>query len=270
MRIAIQGEPGSFHDHAAHIWQKNATIVPAETFRDVFVALHEQQADQAIVAIENSLYGSINEVLDLIEQNRIPIVGEIHLPIHQNLITLPGTLPSDIKTIYSHPVALAQCEAYLDTHFPNAKRIEQHDTAGSVRIMKEQNDKTIAAIAGEAAAQLYDTPILQRAIEDNTENYTRFVVINPHATPNAHATKASLTLVTSHAPGALAHVLSIFAQAGCNLTKLQSRPLPGNPWNYRFYIDIEVAGEPLYALLAHIRQTGAVVDILGEYSAAAH
>lgn len=266
MRIAIQGESGSFHHQAAKRWFSNdVTIMPADTFADTF-ALLDHGADQAIVAVENTLYGSINETLDLIEQYRYPVVGELYLRIQQQLIGLPGTIPQDIARIYSHPVALVQCEQYLDKHFPHAERIEYPDTAGSVRLVKERNDPQIAAIAGRTAAETYDLPIIAEDI-DNKENYTRFLVINPNGTPPIDANKTSLVLTTNHTPGALAHALSVFAKSGSNLTKLQSRPVVGDPWKYRFYIDVEAAGPALDAQIAEIRQQGCTVTILGQYKA---
>jgi prephenate dehydratase len=266
MHIAIQGEIGSFHHQATLLWSGAVIdILPAATFSDVFQAIEHGQVNTAIVAIENSLYGSINEVLDLIEAYRFPIVGELYLRIRQQLVILPGATKNTIQTIYSHPVALAQCEQYLDRHFPNARRIEYHDTAGAVRLIKEKNDPSIAAIAGVTAAELYDLPILAHDIEDNKQNYTRFLVLKQGGVATKNANKASLSVVTSHSPGALAHVLSLFANAGANLTKLQSRPIIGDAWQYRFYIDVEVAGTPLRKLLSNIARTGATVTILGEY-----
>lgn len=267
MNIAIQGEKASFHDQAVRLWFKDASIIPCDTFAGVFQALENGTADQAIVAIENTLYGSIDQTLDLIEKHRFAITGEIFLHIRQQLITLPGVSLSDITQVYSHPVALAQCNAFLSRHLPHAKRIEYHDTAASVRFIKETNDPTIAAIAGAVAASDYDLPILVGNIEDDKTNVTRFLVINPNGTRPTHANKSSLSLTTDHSPGALAHVLSLFAQAGINLTKLESRPIVGSSWKYRFHLDVEVAGSVLHEIIANIHQTGATVTVLGEYVA---
>jgi prephenate dehydratase len=263
MRIAIQGEAGSFHHQAARLWNPTSTIIPADSFGATF-ALLKGEADIAVVAVENSLFGSINETLDLIESHRWPVVGEILLHIHQQLIALPGANPHLIRKIYSHPVALAQCEQYLDTHFPNAERIEHHDTAGSVRLVKEQNDPTIAAIAGQAAAALYHLPIIAHDIEDNPANVTRFLVIDPTGTPPVDADKASLAIITDHTPGALARVLTTLADAGINLTKLQSRPIIGEPWQYRFYADIEAKAPHLQAALKSLMPI-ATITLLGHY-----
>jgi prephenate dehydratase len=269
MRVAIQGEQGSFHHQVAKGWfGDDVQILPAETFDDVFGMLNRHETTKAIVAIENSLYGSINDVYDLIESHRYPIVGEVYLRIEQQLISLPNVKPNDITHIYSHPVALAQCEHYLDMHFPNAERIEHHDTAASVEFIKNKSDKSMAAIAGRVAAELHDLPILAENIEDNKANYTRFLVLDASNQPANNSNKASLVVQTNHRPGALAHVLTVFADAGVNLTKLQSRPIIGKVWQYRFYIDVETSGEKLHSLMRQIEENGATVAVLGEYKSA--
>ena len=268
MRVAIQGEAGSFHHQAAMLqFAGNPTIIPKETFTQTINALAINEADQALVAVENTLYGSISEVLDLIETHPYPVVGEIFLHIQQQLISLPNANEQEIQRIYSHPVALIQCEQYLDQHFPHAERIEHHDTAASVRFIKEQNDPHAAAIAGSAAASLYNLPILRQNIQDNQENYTRFLVLDPKGIPPHDANKSSLDITTDHSAGSLAHALAIFAAANVNLTKLQSRPIVGNPWRYKFYIDVETAGNQLHDLIAKIESNGTTVKLLGEYVA---
>lgn len=269
MRVAIQGEDGSFHHQAANIWFADSpiTTIPKETFSQTVGALATREADCAVIAVENTIYGSISEVLDLVEANPYPIVGELFLHIQQQFISLPGASDKDIRRIYSHPVALIQCEQYLDDHFPNAERIEYHDTAASVRHIKEQSDIQSAAIAGQAAAELYQLPILHPDIQDNNENYTRFLVLDPNGSRVREANKSSLILTTDHTAGSLAHALTLFANAGVNLTKLQSRPIIGNPWRYKFYIDVETAGSPLYELIAEIEKTGSTIKVLGEYTA---
>jgi prephenate dehydratase len=269
MYVAIQGQIGSFHHQVAKQWfGDDVQILPAETFTEVFGILNRQETTLAIVAIENTLYGSINEVYDLIESHRYPIVGEVYLPIGQQLIALPDAKTTDITHIYSHPVALAQCENYLDIHFPNAERIEHHDTAGSVDFVKNANDKSMAAIAGRVAAETYDLPILAENIEDNKANVTRFMIIDTHAPTVVDTNKASIVVQTNHTPGALAHVLATFADAGVNLTKLQSRPIIGKVWKYLFYIDIETSGEQLAKLIKEIEKNETIVTVLGEYKAA--
>lgn len=269
VQVAIQGQSGSFHHQVATQWfGKDVQILPAETFDEVFGMLNRHETTKAIVAIENSLYGSINEVYDLIESHRYPIVGEVYLRIEQQLIALPNAKPEDITHIYSHPVALAQCEHYLDTHFPNAERIEHHDTAASVEFIKNKNDVSMAAIAGQVAASLYGLPILAKNIEDNKANYTRFLILDASPSALTDTNKASLVVQTDHTPGALAGVLMTFANAGVNLSKLQSRPIIGKVWQYRFYIDVETSGKKLYSLMRAIEQNGTSVTLLGEYRSA--
>jgi prephenate dehydratase len=267
MRVAIQGEIGSFHHQAALLWfESNIDIVQEASFGNVFAALESKKADVAVIAIENSLYGSINEVHDLLEAHRFPIIGEIYLRIKHQLIALPGAIPSVIQQIYSHPVALAQCGQFLEKHYPHATRVEYHDTAASVSFIKEKDDPSIAAIASRVAAEDHSLPILAENIEDNSANFTRFLIVDPNGKPPYNANKASLILTTDHAPGALAHVLSLFAREDINLTKLQSRPIIGEAWRYHFYIDVETASKPLHTIIATIRQTGATVTVLGEYA----
>ena len=269
MHIAIQGQLGSFHHQVAKQWFGNdVQILPAETFSEVFGMLNRHETTLAIVAIENSLYGSINEVYDLIESHRYPIVGEVYLRIEQQLIALPGAKTTDITHIYSHPVALAQCENYLDAHFPNAERIEHHDTAGSVEFIKQSGDKSMAAIAGRVAAKTYNLPILTENIEDNKANVTRFMIIDTSGKKAPDTNKASLVIQTDHTPGSLARVLTTFADAGVNLTKLQSRPIIGKVWKYRFYVDVETSDDKLTALISEIQKNETAVTILGEYKAA--
>lgn len=263
MRVALQGEKASFHDAAARAWFSNAiTLVPCETFPEVFGSLNRHEADIAIVAIENSLYGGINQVYDLIESHGYPIVGEIHLPIHHQLI---GTATDKITHIYSHPVALAQCEDYLETHYPNAEKIEYYDTAAAVEFIKEKADPTFAAIASREAAELHDMPILQENIEDNPANFTRFLVIQPGGNPPKDADRTSLVITTNHTPGALAKVLTVFADMNINLSKLQSRPIIGQPWKYRFYLVLDTAGDQLTSALKAIEPLTDTLTILGQY-----
>lgn len=269
MRIAIQGEQGSFHHMAARHWfGEDVQIVSCRSFADVFDAMQRDAADQAVVAIENSLYGSINEVYDLISARSLHIIGEISERIHQQLITLPNVELQDIQTVVSHPVALEQCTEFLSRKLPQAERVEYHDTAAAVTYIKKLGDDSVAAIAGRWAAELENLPVLQGNIENDHMNYTRFVVLAKDAQPTPDANKSSLVLQTSHEAGALYKALGIFAEAGINLTKLQSRPIIGKVWQYQFYIDVESAGLPLHELVGTLEANGCGVLVLGEYKAA--
>lgn len=263
MRVAIQGEIGSFHHTAARQWfDKDVATVPAESFDEVFGLLNRREAEAAVVAIENSLYGGINQVYDLLESHRYPIVGEVHLPVHQQLIGTPGHA---VTHIYSHPVALAQCQQFLNLQYPDAIRVEHHDTAAAVAYIAQSDRPGYAAIASREAAALHDRPIIAEDIEDNPANFTRFLVVQPGGAPPANADRTTLVLTTNHTPGALAKVLTIFAQHTINLSKLQSRPIVGKPWHYRFYLVLDTAGTPLHDVLAHIKPLITDVTILGEY-----
>lgn len=264
MRIAIQGDAGSFHDEAAKLWTNNdVEIVPASSFPETFKAVENNQAEALIVAIENSLYGGINQVYDLIEEYGYPIIGEIHLPIHHQLIS-KGTADT-ITDIYSHPVALAQCETYLDTHFPHAERHEYHDTAAAVAHIKQLNNPATAAIASEVAAHMHTMPIVASNIEDNPANFTRFLVLQPDGAAPKDANRTSLVLTTGNTPGSLAQFLTIFAAKNINLSKLQSRPIVGTPWKYRFYLVVDVAGSELAAALDEISPLTSSLTVLGQY-----
>lgn len=268
MIVAIQGISGSFHDQVAHRWYGNAVdILPCTTFREVFEAYANGEADAIVTAVENTLYGSINEVYQHIEVCEAPIIGEVKLAIEQMLITRPGTKLGDISEVYSHPVALAQCEKWLKKHLPQAEIIEFYDTAGAVEFLKEEGSANMAAIAGEQAATLYDMPILERSIQDSRDNLTRFLILEP-LDPPIDATRASLVITTSHKPGALVEVLQVFAKAGVNLAKLQSQPIIGQPFNYKFFIVVDCAGEKLYQLIDTIEKSDHQVTLLGEYKAA--
>jgi prephenate dehydratase len=180
VRIAIQGEVGSFHEAAAKQWfGDNCHILPQETFRGVFEALKTGRARAAVVAIENSNYGPIAESLQLLKTYGYPVVGEVSLPVHQQLITLPGAVLATITRVYSHPVALGQSSDFLESHLPQAKRIDYFDTAAAVRYIKEQGNPNYAAIASRGAAALYQLPILAADIENDKTNVTRFAVLQP-------------------------------------------------------------------------------------------
>jgi prephenate dehydratase len=270
MRVAIQGELGSFHHSAAIRWYgESIEIVACNSFAAVFAAMKTGQADIAIVAIENSLYGSINDVYDLLLVHKYPIVGEIPERIHQCLIGINESITFDeITHVYSHPVALAQCSIFLDTYLPNAERVENHDTAASVELISKLCQRDSVAIAGPIAAKLHGAAILKKNIENSDANYTRFLVLEPNAKEISGANKASLVIKTNHQPGALYQALGVFAEAGINLSKLQSRPIPGKVWKYMFYVDIEANQKQLTEVTKQLLLQDCEVIVLGEYIAA--
>lgn len=265
--VAIQGQAGSFHHQAAAQWYgANVKILPCATFSEVFNAYAEGAADAVVAAVENTLYGSINEVYRFVEECEAPIVGEIKLAVDQMLIARPGARLSDITEIYSHPVALAQCRDFFKKRLPNATLIEFFDTAGAVEFIANNGENHMAAVAGKVAANLHQMPILAHSIQDNQDNITRFLVLEP-GDPPRDATRASIVITTSHQPGALVKVLNVFAQANVNLAKLQSQPIVGQPWRYKFFMVVDCAGPKLYRLLEQIEASGHLATVLGEYRA---
>ena len=267
MKVAIQGGQGSFHAIAAtKLFGTDIKFVHCDRFADVFAALHSGQADRAVIASDNSLYGSIREVYDLLRKYHFTITDATTEHVHQQLIARPGTTADMVQEIYSHPVALDQCRDYLETHFPHAEPIEYHDTADAVRHIKNRRLKHAAAIASHAAAQTYGMHILAENIEDEKTNFTRFIILSPAPlSPRPDANKASLILETGHTPGALYRALGAFADAGVNLTKLESRPIRNRAFHYQFFIDADADASQLRAILEELGRQECRVTILGHY-----
>lgn len=268
MRTAIQGDAGSYHHIAAmHYFDVDIELVCCKTFADVFAALSDRRADKAIVAAENSTAGSVHTVYDLLLEHQFAIIGEVYESIHHCLIGLPGAEMKHIEKVYSHPMALPQCTAFLAENLPDAERVEYSDTAASVAFIKQANDPRIAAIASSLAAKLNGLPVLQANIENHQSNSTRFLVLDTTPAEDAKANKSSLVLETPNKPGALWHALGVFAAADANLTKLESRPIPHEPWHYQFLIDVEQAGDSLDNVIQKLESMGCSVRVLGEYVA---
>ncbi|HMS23829.1 MAG TPA: prephenate dehydratase [Candidatus Saccharibacteria bacterium] len=268
MKVAIQGQAASYHHLAAkQFFGDDVDILPCDTFKTVFSAVDKNTAKYAVIAIENSLYGSINPVYDLLLKKRFWISGEIYLRIKHCLIGLPGTDKKNIREIYSQIMALAQCEVYLDENFPHAKHIEHHDTVASVELVKKLGDKTKAAIASEGSAKLHNMEILEKEIEDNKQNFTRFLVLEKGTNSVMGANKTSLALITPHSPGALYRALGVFDKHNINLSKLQSRPIKETAWRYMFYIDVEAGldNDKLKKALADLKTQECEIILLGCY-----
>jgi prephenate dehydratase len=274
MRVAFQGEPGAFSEAAAiQLLGASIDTVPRATFDAAFRAIGEGVADALLAPVENSLAGSVVRVFDLLLESRLAIVAETILPIEMQLIGLPGASLGDIRSVASHPMALAQCERFFAAH-PDWKRVPAEDTAGSVREVLSRGDKSAAAIAGRRAAEHYHATILAESIQDNAENFTRFVLLLPEneaaawLTPDAR--KVSLAMRLAHRPGALLASLEPFAKHGVNLLKIESRPIHGRPWEYQFFIDIEAPDlARLEKALAEVRKATSELRVLGRYVAAA-
>ena len=274
MRVAFQGEPGAFSEAAAvQLLGAEITTVPRPTFDAVFRAIADGTADALLVPVENSLAGSVVRVYDLLLENNLTITAETILPIELHLIAWPGVGLEDVHTVSSHPMALAQCERFFSAH-PQFKRVPTEDTAGSVREALAHGDRTAAAIAGRRAAEHYDGVILAENIQDNTENFTRFVLLMPAAEAArsviaADARKMSIAMRIAHRPGALLASLEPFARHNINLRKIESRPIHGQPWVYQFVLEIE-ADEPerLDDALGEVRSVTSDLRVLGLYAAA--
>jgi len=271
MRIAIQGEPGSFSHEAALKAHPEATILSCALSAEVFAVVRDGAADAAMIPIENSLAGSVLEHYDLLLAHAVSVESEWLLRIRHNLIGVPGTTMDRIRQAYSHPVALAQCRRFFEDH-PEIEAAAFYDTAGSVKQLMELREPSVAAIASAQAASHYGGEILQADIEDNAENYTRFFLIRRRERLEAdpHPDKVSLAFAVENRPGSLVEALQVFAGLGTNVTRLESRPVPGRPWEYVFYTDYQL-GTPETADLA-LRLLGeqcSMVLELGRYRAAA-
>ena len=273
IRVAFQGEAGAFSEEAAvQLLGEEIVTVPRPTFDAAFRAIHEGAADALLVPVENSLAGSVVRVYDLLVESDVTIRAETILPIEMNLIACPGASLSDIRSISSHPMALAQCERFFSQH-PHIQRIPSEDTAGSVREALARGDKTHAAIAGRRAAVRYRGEIIAEKIQDNAENFTRFVLLRPaKEAVSSHATEArkmSIAMRLAHRPGSLLSSLEPFASNGVNLLKIESRPIHGRPWEYQFFIDVEADSVArLEQALREVREAAHEVRVLGLYSAA--
>jgi prephenate dehydratase len=241
MKIAIQGEPGSFSHEAAMKLDADAVIVPFALSPDAFAAVAGGSVDAAAIPIENSLAGSVAEHFDLLLTHDVVVEQETLLRIRHNLIAISGTAIGEIDRVFSHPVALAQCRRYLAQH-PRMEAYAFYDTAGSVKQLVELRDRHAAAIASEAAAHYYGAQILASGIEDNQENYTRFFLVRRkgEATTDPRSNKISIAFSVENRPGSLVSALLELSTLGTNLTKIESRPVQGKPWEYIFYVDCQI------------------------------
>ena len=273
MRVGFQGEAGAFSEAAAvQLLGEKITTVPRPTFDATFRAISEGAADALLVPVENSLAGSVVRVYDLLLQSELTITAETILRIEHQLIGCPGGSLRDLRSVASHPVALAQCERFFLSH-PHLKRVASEDTAGSVREVLARGDKAYAGIAGRRAAQKYGGIILAENIEDNPENFTRFVLLLPldqaAKFDKRDARKMSIAMRLAHRPGSLLSSLEPFARHSINLMKIESRPIPGSPWVYQFFLDLEAHSAAQFdAALTEVRKATSEVRILGLYAAA--
>ena len=240
-KVAIQGYEGSFHQVAArHFFGKNVEVITCDTFRQVVqLGADAKLSDGAVMAIENSIAGSILPNYNLLQKSKLQVIGEVYLSISQNLLTYPGVKLEDIKEVHSHPMAILQCLDYLEKY--NWKLVESEDTALSAKVVHQNKSKHTAAIASKLAAQMFDLNIIKPDIHTLKNNITRFLVVSPVSTTTLveQANKASIYFQTDHSKGILAKVLAKIAQGNVNLSKLQSMPIPGSTFKYGFYADLE-------------------------------
>jgi prephenate dehydratase len=268
MKIAIQGEKGSFHEVAAKLYFSNESfdIVPCTTFDLTLIAINEKMADYAVMAIENARSGSILYNYNLIRESGMKILGEINLRIRQNLMALPGQSIISIREIRSHPIALSQCMTYLN-HMRGVTIVESDDTAGSARCISENKLKGIATIASSAAAEMYGLQILAPGIETYKKNYTRFLIMGNKENENKDGNKVSICFSTGHKPGSLAAVLVRLAELNINLSKIQSVPRLNGEWEYMFYLDLELNPDHDIRLIKNVLENYTTnLEVLGIYN----
>lgn len=268
VRVSIQGFEGSFHQEAARkFYGDDAGVICCATFREVVkIAANKKESDGGIMAIENSIAGSILPNYNLLQKSNLKIIGEIYLHIKQNLLVNPGVTLDEIREVHSHPMAIQQCFDFLDKY--NWKLVESEDTALSAKHIHKHHSKHIAAIASKLAAEIYQLDIIAPNIHTLKNNYTRFLVLQrtEAATEIENADKASINFNTDHSKGSLAKVLTSIADAGINLSKLQSMPIPGSDFKYSFHADLEFdTKDQLNAALNDIQKMTEALQVLGVY-----
>ncbi len=237
--IAFQGEPGAFSEQAALAYFGQRCIpAPCEQFRDVFQMVKSGRVPFGIVPVENSLFGSVHQNFDLLQEFPLHIVGEVKLRIRMNLMALPGSTLRTITDVYSHPQGLGQSDEFLRS-LKNVKVHQFYDTAGAAKMVAEEKDPTRAAIASEQAAKHYGLTLLKKGIETDHRNFTRFIILSKKPVRPDGTAKTSLIFATKHIPGSLVRCLSLFSERGFNLMKIESRPFVGKPWEYLFFVDVD-------------------------------
>lgn len=270
MKIAIQGYAGSFHSLAAkQLYGKEIDLLYCKTFKQVFEALEKNQADCAVIAIENSLYGSINATYDLLQKHNFWISGEVYETVGLHLLGVDGASLSTITNIYSQAPALGESEAFIEKFLPQAELHEHADTALAAQEVATWNIPTNAAIAGAAAAKEYGLTILASNIETHAHNYTRFIALTKNQPRLTSANKTTITFQTEDIPAALYNALGVFAAQNVNLTKLESRPIIGKVWEYMYYVDFNagVRSPQGKAILQHLPKFATNIKVLGSYTA---
>lgn len=266
MKVAFQGERGAYSESAVYTYfGDEAEVKPCRDLTEVFESVDKQEVPVGVVPVENSLEGSVNQTYDLFLTHNLKVSGEIVIRISHCLIANPTTSLEAVKTVYSHPQALAQCRSFLERL--GSDLIPTYDTAGSVKMLKEKGLKDAAAVASEKAAEIYGMKILAREIEDTPTNYTRFFVISKEDAAKTGKDKTSIIFAAKHKPGALYHALEEFEKRKINLTKIESRPTRQKPWEYNFYLDFEGhrTEKNCTEALKALQEKAAFLKILGSY-----
>lgn len=267
VRVAFQGERGAFSEQAGYAFFGDRMIpIPFRSFDEVFKSVRKGEVDYGVIPIENSLYGSIHQNYDLLQRYNVYIVGEVKLRIRHYLLANYGVKMSDVKKIYSHPQALAQCEAFLKK-LKDVEIIPTYDTAGSAKMIKEKRIFDGAAIAGKQAGKYYGLKVLKSGIENHEKNFTRFLVLSRRKIIARKNPKTSIIFTTKNIPGALFSALGIFAYRYINLLKIESRPIIGQPWRYMFYLDFEgsIEDEVCADAIRELKRTTQYYKFLGTY-----
>ncbi len=270
-KVAIQGGLGAYHGIAAeNFFNEEVEIIPCATFRDIFKAIESEANTIGIMAIENTIAGSLLPNYELLKKHRLPIAGEYKQRISHCLAALPGQTIHDVVEVLSHPIALMQCNDFLDT-LPSVKVVEHEDTALAARDIATKQLTGHAAICSEKAAEIYGLEILARGIETNKHNFTRFLIFgNPWIVDELQKdevlNKSSIVFTVPHSEGSLSHVLSVFSFYNINMTKIQSLPIIGREWEYQFYVDLKFSDITRYRqALSAIRPLTTDLIMLGEY-----
>ena len=272
LRVAFQGEPGAFSEEAVQCVFETADPRPCATFEDAFDAVEEQTVDRAVIPIENAVFGSVRVNYDHLRTHAVTIIGELQLRIHHCLMAPEGATVENLEVVRSHQQALGQCRDWLRDHVPQATPEATPDTAGAARAVAEAGDPSVAAVASHRAAEQYGLEILADGLQDDAQNFTRFLVLAPEGVDASAvgdgSLKTSLVFVLQeNVPGALFKSLAVFALRELDLAKIESRPLVGHPGRYRFYLDVygDLAGESVGRALDHLREITRDVQVLGSY-----
>jgi len=263
-RVSFQGERGAYSEAASvSFFGDEVNTIPCSTFADALKNTENDTSDYSVLPVENSLEGSVGESSDLLLATKLNVVGEIYHRIHHCLIGT-GSI-GDIDTIYSHPQALGQCRQFIQKN--SLKTIPSYDTAGSVKIIKDLNQNSVACIASSNAAKIFDVPVIQEGVEDNANNYTRFLIFSKEKSDETENSKTSIIFSVKHESGALYQIINEFYQQKINLTKIESRPNKNTAWEYNFYVDFEGHQDDsvIKDVLQKLRDNTTFLKILGSY-----